>query len=278
MGCVISSCLSTTVPTFSITRSASSITVCCIHNSPTTTPVPTQASVIVVEGRVSPIHLYWTSGGERANCIPNINKVVSVLLHICFDNSKVQDYFQLFNDDPLFIFLATLLQRSWVPTSLSSKILCFVNGDIPGNDSLNFVTQYFAACGVGVALPVLGYTLWNTISHRAPNVLTVDNKNSMTVDICSASFLPLSSVWFAYTLWGRVVLLSLSLSPFGNVVSAFYWFIICFGCRNLSSKLKWKFELSKFHIFKVASIACLIRPFPFSCSISYAPQGAWVLS
>ena len=135
------------------------------------------------------------SGGELASLILTIN---TYFLHrqILFYISNCKDCFQLSNDDPPFIVLATLLQRSWALFSPSSKRASWMKSTISGNDSKNLVTHCFVACGASLALPVLKYILLNTASYKAQNILTAESQNSITSDIGSVWCLPPSSVNF----------------------------------------------------------------------------------
>ena len=76
-----------------------------------------------------------------------------------------------------------------------------MNEAILGNDSKNFVTYCFEACGVTLDLPVLEYTLWNTTSYKDPNVLITDSHFFVSIDIGSASCVHSSS--FVYFLYPR---------------------------------------------------------------------------
>ena len=71
-----------------------------------------------------------------------------------------------------------------------------MKGTKPGNDSKNLVTHCFASDGVILAFLYLEYTLVNTASYSAPNVLTAESQNSVMMDMGSASCVPPSSVYF----------------------------------------------------------------------------------
>ena len=155
IGCVGSSCFSISLPRSSITVSTSSITVSYIHNSTKTSPVPTQESVIVVESKASPIQPWWIFGDELTICIPNIKNVVSSssnIFWIIVITKTVSNYLMMIHHSSFLLpyykgheFHFLLHWKDWVE----------LKGTIPGNDSKNLATHYFAACGVILALPVL---------------------------------------------------------------------------------------------------------------------------
>ena len=84
-------CVSSSYLLFTV--STSSTTISCVQSSPKTTPVLTHVSVIVVEGRSSPINPWCNSGGILANLIHKVNNLVLVLSILCFNSSSVQECF-----------------------------------------------------------------------------------------------------------------------------------------------------------------------------------------
>ena len=124
-----------------------------LHGSPKLACAPTHASVILVDGSSSSIHLACTSGGFIANLIPKMNLFSSFVSTFVFESSGVYIFIQLLTDDPSFIYRLPFPQQSCASFSPSSKSDTSVNRTIIGTTFDTMSTQYCASSRVSCLCP-----------------------------------------------------------------------------------------------------------------------------